>query len=323
MPSIGNERATVQNPLVSYSTEIGWAYLSPDQALTLRRGESGALLYQTLRDKLVSLNPGVVTVNNVDEVIARIESARNNIEGNAEVLAWLRGERSIYVQSEKRQRNVMLIDFSHPTENIFHVTDEWQYTNGKYTNRADVMFIINGVPVAIVETKSATKKDGIDEGITQIRRYHRETPELMTSPQVFDVTHILDFYYGVTWNLDRKGLFNWKDEEKGNFEKKVKRFFSRERFLKFLESWIVFYKKDDELRKIVLRQHQTRAVEKVVERALDPEKKTGLVWHTQGSGKTFTMIKAADLILRNLPRRSSSARCQQKETLRGSAASGG
>lgn len=299
MPSIGSERATVQNPLVGYAVEIGWAYLTPDQSLTLRRGESGALLYQTLRDKLISLNPGVVTVNNVDDVIARIESARNNIEGNAEVLAWLRGERSIYVQSEKRQRNVVLIDFSHPAENIFHVTDEWQFTNGKYTNRADVMFAINGVPVAVVETKSATKKDGIDEGITQIRRYHRETPELMTSPQVFDVTHILDFYYGVTWNLDRKGLFNWKDEEKGNFEKKVKRFFSRERFLKFLESWIVFYKKDDELRKIILRQHQTRAVEKVVERALDPEKKTGLIWHTQGSGKTFTMIKAADLILRN------------------------
>jgi type I restriction enzyme R subunit len=97
----------------------------------------------------------------------------------------------------------------------------------------------------------------------------------------------------------RASKFNWKDEEKGNFERKVKRFFARERFLRFLESWIVFYKKDDELRTIVLRQHRTRAVEKVVERALDPEKRTGLIWHTQSSGKTFTMIKAADLILRH------------------------
>ncbi len=299
MSSIASERATVQNPLVEYVQEIGWAYVSPDQALTLRRGESGTLFYQTLRNKLISLNPGVVTVSNVDEVIARIESVRNNIEGNAEVLAWLRGERSVYVESEKRQRNVTLIDFAHPAENAFQVTDEWQYTNGKYRNRADVVFVINGIPVALVETKSAVKKDGIEEGITQIRRYHRETPELVTAPQIFDVTHLIDFYYGVTWNLDRKSLFNWKDEEKGNFERKVKRFFARERFLRFLESWIVFYKKDDELRKIVLRQHQTRAVEKVVERALDPEKRTGLVWHTQGSGKTFTMIKAADLILRH------------------------
>jgi type I restriction enzyme R subunit len=299
VPSIASERATVQNPLVEYVQEIGWAYVSPDQALTFRRGESGTLFYQTLRDKLVSLNPGVVTVSNVDDVIARIESVRNNIEGNAEVLAWLRGERSVYVESEKRQRNVTLIDFAHPAENVFQVTDEWQYTNGKYGNRADVMFVINGIPVALVETKSAVRKEGIEEGIIQIRRYHRETPELVTAPQIFDVTHLIDFYYGVTWNLDRKSLFNWKDEEKGNFERKVKRFFARERFLRFLESWIVFYKKDDELRKIVLRQHQTRAVEKVVERALDPEKRTGLVWHTQGSGKTFTMIKAADLILRH------------------------
>lgn len=298
MPSIASERATVQNPMIAYVQEIGWTYVSPNQSLTLRRGESGTLFYQTLRDKLISLNPGVVTVSNADEVIARIESVRNNIEGNAEVLAWLRGERSVYVESEKRQRNVALIDFSHPAENVFQVTDEWQYTNGRFRNRADVVFAINGIPVALVETKSALKKDGIDEGITQIRRYHRETPELVTAPQVFDVTHLIDFYYGVTWNLDRKNLFNWKDEEKGNFERKVKRFFGRERFLRFLESWIVFYKKDDELRKIVLRQHQTRAVEKVVERALDPDKRTGLIWHTQGSGKTFTMIKAADLILR-------------------------
>ena len=299
MPSIASERATVQNPLVEYVQEIGWAFISPDQALTLRRGESGTLFYQTLRDKLISLNPGVVTVSNVDDVIARIESVRNNIEGNAEVLAWLRGERSVYVASERRQRNVTLIDFAHPAENVFQVTDEWQYTNGKYRNRADVVFVINGIPVALVETKSAVKKEGIEEGLAQIRRYHRETPELVTVPQIFDVTHLVDFYYGVTWNLDRKSLFNWKDEEKGNFERKVKRFFARERFLRFIESWIVFYKKDDELRKIVLRQHQTRAVEKVVERALDPEKRTGLIWHTQGSGKTFTMIKAADLILRH------------------------
>jgi type I restriction enzyme R subunit len=299
MPSIASERATVQNPLVEYVQEIGWAYVSPDQALTLRRGESGTLFYQTLRDKLISLNPGVVTVSTVDEVIARIESVRNTIEGNAEVLAWLRGERSVYVASERRQRNVTLIDFAHPAENVFQVTDEWQYTNGKYRNRADVVFVINGIPVALVETKSAVKKEGIEEGLAQIRRYHRETPELVTAPQIFDVTHLVDFYYGVTWNLDRKSLFNWKDEEKGNFERKVKRFFARERFLRFIESWIVFYKKDDELRKIVLRQHQTRAVEKVVERALDPEKRTGLIWHTQGSGKTFTMIKAADLILRH------------------------
>ncbi len=285
--------------MIGYAVEIGWGYLSPDEALTLRRGESGTLLYPTLRDKLIALNPGVVTIDNVNQVIASIESVRNTIEGNAEMLAWLRGERSVYVQNEKRQRNVILIDFEHPAHNVFHVTEEWQYTNGQHTNRADVMFVINGIPLAIVETKGARRPAGIDEAIVRLRRYHRETPELMTAPQLFNVTHLIDFYYGVTWNLDRKDIFNWKDEERGNFERKVKRFFSRERFLKLVGEWIIFYTRDDELRKIVLRQHQTRVVEKVVDRVLDPEKTRGLVWHTQGSGKTFTMIKAAEQILRH------------------------
>ncbi|HLF95301.1 MAG TPA: HsdR family type I site-specific deoxyribonuclease, partial [Planctomycetota bacterium] len=296
-PSFGAERAAVQEPLVRYAAEIGWAHLPPEEALTLRRGEGGTLLYPTLRERLIALNPGVVAVDTVDGVVGRIEGVRTTIEGNAEVLAWLRGERSIHVEREKRQRNVTVIDFAHAAHNLFQVTDEWQYTNGQHTSRADVMFLVNGLPVAVVETKGARRRDAIDAGLAQIRRYHRETPELMTAPQVFDLTHLLDFYYGVTWSLDRKDLFNWKDEEPGSFERKVKRFFARERFLKLLGDWIVFFKRDDELRKIVLRQHQTRAVEKVVERAFDPEKRRGLVWHTQGAGKTFTMIVAAEQIL--------------------------
>jgi len=132
------------------------------------------------------------------------------------------------------------------------------------------MFVINGIPVAIVETKHAKKSDAIDRGLKQLREYHEETPEMLTAPQVFDLTRVVDFYYGVTWSLDRKSVFNWKDEEPGNYERKVKRFFGRERFLRMLRDWIIFYRKDDELRKIVLRQHQTRAVEKTISRALDP-----------------------------------------------------
>ncbi len=298
-PSFGAERPAVQDPLVRYATEVGWLYLPREEALTLRRGEGGMLLYPVLDEKLLALNPGVLTPDNVREVVGRIEQARPSIEGNYEVLHWLRGLRTLHVPSEKRQLPVTVVDFARPANNSFHVTDEWEYTNGRHTNRADVMFLVNGLPVALVETKSAKKRDGIAEARKQVARYHEETPELVTPPQVFDVTHLLDFYYAPTWNLDHKSFFNWKDEEPGNFERKVKRFFTRERFLKLLSDWIVFYAKDDELQKLVLREHQTRSVEKILGRALDPEKRRGLVWHTQGSGKTLTMIKAAEVILRD------------------------
>src|SRR5438552_14894781 len=107
-PNLGNERFGVQNPLVEYAIEVGWKYLLEEEAVTLRKGRGGMLFYQVLRNKLVEFNPGVITPANVDEVVNRIESARTTIEGNAEVLAWIRGERTVFVESEKRQRNIVV-----------------------------------------------------------------------------------------------------------------------------------------------------------------------------------------------------------------------
>ncbi len=292
-----SEKSIVQDPLIKYASQIGWNYLSRDEAVVLRGGEAGLFFYDILKEKLIKLNKGIVNDEKANEIIKKLENVKSSIEGNQEILQYLKGEKSVYSDKDKRELNIRFIDFEDIDNNEFHVTDEWQYTNGKFTNRGDVILLINGIPVIIAETKGANKREGIEEGIGQIRRYHAETPELMTSNQIFDVTHLLDFYYGVTWNLDRKGLFNWKDVEKGNFEKKVKSFFNRERVLQFLQDYIIFFKKDDVLSKIILRQHQTRAVEKIIDRSLDEKKKTGLIWHAQGSGKTFTMIVAAEKIL--------------------------
>ena len=68
--------------------------------------------------------------------------------------------------------------------------------------------------------------------------------------------------------------------------------------LRFLKDFILFAEKEEELQKLILRQHQTAAVDKVVARALDPQRTRGLVWHTPGSGKTYTMIKTAELLFK-------------------------
>ena len=84
----------------------------------------------------------------------------------------------------------------------------------------------------------------------------------------------------------------------GRLEAKVKSFCAIPQVLAFLKDYIVFAEKDEELNKYILRQHQTGAVEATVSRALDPGRTRGLVWHTQGSGKTFTMIKTAERLFR-------------------------
>ena len=295
-----SERSVVQDPLLKYANEIGWTRVSRSEAMQMRGGNTAARYFtEVLKAQLLKLNKGIVDDSNCDEIMRQLGLLNATLEGNQEALLWMRGVKSTFVPSKSLERNVILIDFENPDNNLFHVTDEWTQQGIVDSNRADVVFLINGIPVAVVEAKNTGKPDGLALGVEQIRRYHDETPEMFITAQIFGVTQLLDFFYGVTWNTSRKNLFNWKTDESTNYEQKVKTFFDRDRFLKVLQQSIIFQSKDDHLTKIVLRQHQTRAVEKVIERIHDPNKRRGLVWHTQGSGKTLTMITIAARLLRS------------------------
>jgi type I restriction enzyme R subunit len=295
-----SERSAVQNPMLTYAAAIGWERVGAEQALEWRGGDRGLFFAQILREQLLTLNPGVVSQANVDEIIRLLSLLPPNIQGNQKALGWMKGEQSVFVTSEKRERNVRLIDFDQPEHNRFFVTDEWWQRGVAHRNRADVVFLINGLPVALAETKCATKMNGLEDGITQVRRYHTETPEMFTHAQLFEVTELIRFYYGVSWAVSRKGLFNWKLENKAQtatYEATIKGFFDRQRFLQTLQHYILFLTKEDELTKVILRQHQTCAVEKALERSHEGDKYRGLIWHTQGSGKTLTMITIASRLL--------------------------
>jgi type I restriction enzyme, R subunit len=296
------EQRSVQGPLVAHAVGAGWLELAHDEALTLRGGDERELfLVAILRAHLVRLNPWM-SESVVDGVVARLGAAKRTIEGNEELHTWLRGDMTAFDPVQKRERDVRLVDFEDPSANALHVTQEWtQESADGIRNRADVLFCVNGVPIVLVECKAAHKKDAIDEGLGQVRRYHRETPEIVLAAQLFEVTHLLDFYYGVTWNPTRRALVNWKDDEPGSFEAKVVRFFDPIRLLAAVRDDIVFLRREEGIQKVVQRQHQTRAIDKAIRRAIDPSKKRGLIWHTQGSGKTLTMIAVAVRLLTRVP----------------------
>ena len=292
------ERTAVQNPMLKYAAKIGWQSVSRSEAMPMRCGDTGLYFADVLKMQLLKLNGGILDQSLCREIVRQLNLLRPTLEGNQDALSWLRGEESVFVPGENRYRNVTLIDYDTPDNNLFHVTDEWTQKGTGHSNRADVVFLINGIPVAVVETKSANKRDGLEIGVEQIRRYHQETPEMFTTAQLFGVTEMRNLLYGVTWNVNRKNLFNWKTDVPTTYEEKVKTFFERGRFLRVLRESIVFQSRDDTLTKMVLRQHQTRAVDKVIERVHDPHKRRGLIWHTQGSGKTLTMITIASRLLR-------------------------
>ncbi|HOL29730.1 MAG TPA: HsdR family type I site-specific deoxyribonuclease, partial [Paludibacteraceae bacterium] len=315
MAKLGGERYSVQQPIIQYVQEpsaayvsqdgltmflkLGWEYVKPDDALRLKGGEAGMVFREIFIRQLQRLNPDFLDHLMAEELIKKIETVPANIEGNFLTWEYLKGLRTVFVPTEKRERNITFIDAENMDRNTFHVTDEFVFSNGIKTIRPDIVFLINGIPVLFIETKAAHKIEGMSEALEQIKRYHRDGPELLAVLQVYVLTDIVKYLYSATWNTSEKLLFNWKNEAGGDFEQLVKTFFDRKNVIKLLTDFILFTRQDDELRKIVLRPHQMKAIDKIVKRAEDPQKQRGLIWHTQGSGKTFTMIVAAQKIIEN------------------------
>jgi len=308
------EHKTVQARILKYAQEIGWTYVPRAEAARRRgfdpagatpeeRARKASLFFgDLLHAQIRAFNPKYKEAEGA--LIGQFQRFHADIYGNRDFLQALRNQHKFFCAEENRELDLMLIDygdFARPREqwrNVYEVTEEFYTHNGKYGTREDVVFLINGIPVEAIECKNASKDEAIALGVDQIRRYHAETPEVMVPQMLFIATEAIGFAYGVTWNTLRRNLFNWKHEEVGNLEDKIKSFCAVPHLLRILKDFILFAEKEEELQKVILRQHQTGAVDKVVARALDPKRTRGLVWHTQGSGKTYTMIKAAELLFK-------------------------
>ncbi len=161
---LGTERNAVQNPFLRYAEEAGWTYLAPEEALNLRRGLTSPVLDTILIEQLQRLNPGVVDHLRAEEIARRLVRVRPSIEGNLEAWEYLKGLKTVFVETEKRERNVRLLDPENLDANRFHVSDEFTFSNGTPPDiRMDIMFFINGVPIVVAETKAATHMDGVGE----------------------------------------------------------------------------------------------------------------------------------------------------------------
>ncbi len=154
--TIGGEKAAVQNPFLRYAQEAGWTYLTPDQALDLRRDLTSPILDTVLVDQLQKLNPGIVDRQRAEDVRDRIVRVRPNIEGNQDAWEYLKGIKTIFVEAEKRERNLRILDPVTLRNNTFHVNDEFTFSNGTPPDiRTDLMLFVNGIPIIVGETKSA------------------------------------------------------------------------------------------------------------------------------------------------------------------------
>lgn len=204
MPKPG-EHKTVQARILTYARQIGWTYVARAEAEKRRGFDAGAAtpaeraarasLYfnDLLHEKVRAFNPGYVEAPGA--LPGRLRHLQANIFGNREFLGFLRNTGKFYCAAQKRELDLRLIDYTDDPlgNNLFEVTEEFYYHNGRAGVREDVVFLINGIPVLVIECKNADKDEAIAIGIDQIRRYHEEAPELFVPEMIFTATEAIGF----------------------------------------------------------------------------------------------------------------------------------
>jgi len=292
--SLISEKKDVQNRIVHYLRSIGWELLPTTDAIKLRSNDlKEPFLIPIVKEKLKQLNKAIITDENVDDVIRRIKLLPANLPGNEEFLRYLRGQKTVYVEEERRERNIRLIDYENPANNQFAIV-EYFWFEDRDRRQADVILFINGFPIGIIENKSPTIEEPEEAAFGQIKLYTDRIPELLKYTQFYATCDGIRLHYGPTWNYETKTFYRWKTENKFNFEKLTKTFFDKKEILRTLEDYAVFLTIDDEVHKYILVPHQRRTIKKLVKRVLlEKEKNKALIWHFQGAYKTLTMMVVA------------------------------
>ena len=199
---------------------------------------------------------------------------------------------------------IKIVDFEHPQNNDFLAVNQFTVVNGDYTKRPDIVLFINGLPIVVIELKNSTNETvGVEDGYHQLETYKMRIPQLFTFNEVLVTSDGINTKAGsLTANYDRFMTWRSKDGETesssslASLDVLVHGMLNPETLLDLIRYFVLF--QDDgkgHISKILAAYHQYYAVNKAVDRALlassgPGDGKGGVIWHTQGSGKSLTMV---------------------------------
>jgi type I restriction enzyme R subunit len=283
---------------------LGWHFVGPAD---LPRQSQEALVEPYLRDALIRLNPDIAAnPSRVDDVLYRLRaivmSARSDglVKANEEFAAWMLGERSMPFGANGEHVTIRLIDFDDIEQNSFVVTQQFTFRAGKTEKRADLVLLVNGLPLVLIEAKTPVRssQSWLDAALQVHDDYEKNIPELFV-PNVFSVgTEGKEYRYGSVrmpvdlwgpWRTDVDG-----PQSMGEVEKAVTDMLRPSMVLDLLANFTAFATQKGKQRiKIIARYQQVEGVNKIVERVVAGQVRKGLIWHFQGSGKSLLMLFAA------------------------------
>lgn len=290
---MAGEWTFVEKPVLDYLQTIGYGFL-PKKAHEVNRDADNHVIFKPIFVEAIK------RINGLSDHDA--EATYQELLGKSDNEEWLhilRGNYSRTVEGQATKKTILLIDFLNPANNVFTVTNQL-YVKSEKPRIPDVIVYINGIPVVVIEAKSPLNwKNKTGEAFAQIKQYERDVPRLFYTNQFNIITDGTNCLYGATGSPS-KFYGTWKDpwpreDKKFNsaLEQGLWSLLEPSRLLDLIAHFIVFEREDGLVIKKICRYQQFRAVNKIVHRVADEDKRRGLIWHTQGSGKSLTMVFAA------------------------------
>ena len=312
-----DELDKVELPALEQLKSLGWSYvegakLSPDES-DERNSLKDVVLEKRLTESINHINPWI-NEENLRKVVRDLTKTpySNLVEANQGI--WTQINQSVSVMQDLGKGNkgqtVHIIDFERPENNEFLCTNQFKVSGVNQKIIPDILCFVNGLPLAVIECKSPYITNPMEAGIDQLLRYaNRRTPEhdegaeklfhynLMMVSTHRDKARVGTITAGMEHYLEWKDPYPLKLEELGDSpssqEIMIAGLFSKINFLDVMQNFTIFEPEGGRIIKKIPRYQQFRAVHKTIERLKTgntTKEKSGVIWHTQGSGKSLTMV---------------------------------
>jgi type I restriction enzyme R subunit len=297
--------ADYENSIIELFQNMGYRYVyAPD----LERDFRSPLYEEELQAAIRRLNPDMPE-DAIADAMFKLKNFENAelVQKNELFMDYLQHgiEVRYFVKGEERSGLVYIVDYKNPGDNSFVVANQWTFIENS-NKRPDVLLFLNGLPVVLIELKSPSREEtDASEGYLQIRNYMQEIPSMFIYNCISVISDHLTSKAGtITSGEDR--FMEWKTKD-GSYENTqyaqfdtfFEGMFTRERLLDIIKNFICFSNEGLKKFKILAGYHQYFAVRKAIEstkKATVTDGKGGVFWHTQGSGKSLSMVFYAHLL---------------------------
>lgn len=301
--------ASYENSIIELFQGMGYNHIyGPD----VERDYTNPLYEEILVDSLYRLNPKLPG-DAIKDALYKLKTFEIGelVQKNAQFMDYLQNGIEVrYLKDGEEHSDIAyLVDYENVENNSFIIANQWTFIENS-EKRPDIILFLNGLPVVIMELKSPSREEtDAAEAYRQLKNYMHEIPSMFIYNAICVMSDQLTSKAG-TITSDETRFMAWKTKD-GDYENTqyaqfdifFEGIFQKERLLDIIKNFICFSKDGLDIYKILAAYHQYFAVKKAVQstkRAVETDGKAGVFWHTQGSGKSLSMVFYAHLLQKAL-----------------------